>query len=98
MWQRNIDKIWVGVAGGLFLPLLIFGAIYLKNYSSQPLFEFLEEAVRLKLIPSMLSLSLIVNLAVFFLLYLFKYEMAPRGVILATFVWGLVIVYFRFIA
>lgn len=46
-------------------------------------------------IATLISLCLLTNLLLFFTLYWTKFEMAPRGVILATFVWGIAIVYFK---
>lgn len=97
MWKQRLDKMWVGGVLGLFLPVLVYTGIYLRHYSELPPLEFIKEAIYLGLMPRVLSISLIINLASFFLFYLFKYEMAPRGIILSTMLWGAVIVYFKFL-
>lgn len=97
MWKQKLDKMWAGEVMGLFLPVFVYTGIYLRHYADLPPLEFMKEAIYLGLMPRLLSISLIINLASFFLLYLFKYEMAPRGIILSTMLWGAVIVYFKFL-
>lgn len=84
-----------GVLIGLILPTIFIFAFYLINYSYTTFIVMIEHYYEVGKISALLSLSLIINLIVFFTLYWRKFEMAPRGVILATFIWGIAIVYFK---
>jgi hypothetical protein len=97
MWRIKLDKIWIGFVAGLLLPPLMLIGIHLYNYSEQSLGEFLVHSAKVGFIAPFLSICQVLNLAGFFLLYIGKFEMAPRGVIMGTFFWGLVIVYFKFL-
>lgn len=97
MPQKRWDTILLGTIIGLLLPPLMLVGLHTSNYADKPLFDFLVYAANVAFLAPLLSFCLTLNLAVFFLLYLFKLEMAPRGMIMATFFWGLVIVYFKFL-
>jgi hypothetical protein len=95
MTKQRLDKIWVGVVLGFVLPCIFFYVFYLVNYSYTTFKIMVEHYFEVGGIAALLSLSLLTNLTVFFALYWTKFQMAPRGVILATFVWGAAIVYFK---
>lgn len=97
MLKQRFDKIWVGVVLGVLLPPIMLVGLHMSKYADKPLFDFLVYSANVAFLAPLLSFCLTLNLAVFFLLYLLKLEMAPRGMILGTFVWGLVIVYFKFL-
>lgn len=97
MLKKRLDKIWSGVILAILLPPIMLVGLHNANYSDKPLLDFLKHSANVGFISPLLSFCLTLNLAIFFLLYQFKFEMAPRGMILGTFFWGLVIVYFKFI-
>jgi len=47
-------------------------------------------------LPGLISIGLVGNLGAFFLFYRFKLDVSARGVIMATFLYGLVIVILKF--
>jgi uncharacterized membrane protein len=85
----------LGVITGIVLPSIFIYIFYMINYSYTTFTIMVEHYHSVGRISSLLSLSLLVNLVVFFVLYWRKFQMAPRGVILATFIWGIAIVYFK---
>lgn len=95
MRKYKYDKMIVGVALGILLPSLFIFIFYLVNYSFTSFAITIEHYYEVGRLSALLSLSLLVNLALFFILYKLDYEMAPRGLILATFLWGIAIVYFK---
>lgn len=97
MLKKKLDKLVFGVVLGILLPPLMLVGLHSSNYADKPLYDFLVHSANVGFISPLISFCLTLNLAIFFLLYQFKFEMAPRGMILATFFWGLVIVYFKFI-
>lgn len=95
MFKKKFDNILSGVITGVVLPSIFIYVFYMINYSYTTFTVMVEHYYDVGRISSLLSLSLLVNLVVFFLLYWRKFEMMPRGVILATFIWGIAIVYFK---
>ena len=95
MWKQRYDKIWAGIIAGLVVPTLFIYLFSLALHSESNLGNVLYHYYSVGKISSLLSLSLLCNLAVFFILYRMKLEMAPRGVILATLIWGIAIIYFK---
>jgi hypothetical protein len=93
------DTFYIGFALGFLFPLLAFALIYIFwFYDSMTLVEFFQ-ALRLRsnLFAGVLSLSLILNLPVFFLnIWSYRYNTA-RGVIFATMIYGAMIVYLKIV-
>ena len=89
------NSIGIGLIAGLIAPF--FGnVIYWRlQFSELTYMEFLHHVIRYKLIPAVGSMSLLPNLAVFFLFLQFHHDNSARGTLIATFVYGLVIVIFK---
>lgn len=98
MRKYKYDKIVWGVVAGLLLPTLAIFIFYLINFSYTSFAITIAHYYEVGELSALLSLSLLVNLGLFFLLYKLDFEMAPRGLILATFLWGMAIVYFKVIS
>jgi len=85
------DKMLIGLAGGLIVPLLAF-AIYFKI--RDPYLSISDSVQRLKesgVISYYMSLCAIANLLLFFLFLNLNAERAARGVLGATIVYALTI-------
>lgn len=85
---KRFDQILVGWAIGMILPLAIFLIFYMVKYSDLGLTEYLRDIWQAKILMKLLSLCVFPNLAIFFLFLRMRYEMAARGVILATFMYA----------
>ena len=90
------NTLWFGFIIGLFAPIIIFLGIKNYNYKHLPMEEFLSNAMEFKLMSVFLSQSLIINLGMFFALLMTEQERGAKGVILATFIYGFAIIYFKF--
>lgn len=96
--SRRWNKLWIGLALGTVLPLIVFLLIYLFGYSKTPFGEFLEYAFVMKALPKILGLCAIPNLAIFYLFLNREFWNATRGVIAATMLCTLAVVAVKFLA
>lgn len=89
--ERKADKIWVGLLTGLLLPFLVMLIVYLSSYAYLTVPDFLFKMAFQAVFLKLLSLCAVVNLGSFFLFYQGKYDRAARGVILATFIFAIIV-------
>ena len=82
--SRRWNKFWIGLLLGVFLPLLVFLLIYLIGYSKSTLMEFVQYALMMLVLPKILSLCIVPNLAIFYFFLNKEFWYATRGVITAT--------------
>ena len=98
MRKRNrYDRILTGWLPGIIAPLIIFLLIYLVKYSEMEFMIYLKNVWTMKIFLKLLSLCVFPNLALFFLFYRMKYDMAARGVIMATFIYAFVVLFAKLI-
>ncbi|MCG9881143.1 MAG: hypothetical protein MH472_11145 [Bacteroidia bacterium] len=92
-WKDNLG---LGFLLGLIGPTLGIIGFYLVNYNASSFFDFVDLTITQKLLSPLLSLCCVINLALFYLFIHFEKYPTGRGIILATFLYGLVIVLFKF--
>lgn len=86
--KQRFDRILTGWSIGTILPLIFFLIIYQVKYSEMELMVYLKNMWYMKVLLKILSLCVFPNLGVFYLFYRDKYDMAARGVIMATFMYA----------
>lgn len=91
-----LDHIVVGFISGIVVPSIVIYFFYLFNFSTSSLDVFLNLAVKQKLLSPLLALCCVMNLGIFFSFMHFDKLSASRGVILATFLYGFIIVLLKF--
>lgn len=89
--RNSIDRLAVGFAIGLFVPVIFFLIIYQIKYAEMELLSYIRSTWQMKIFLKILSLCVFPNLGFFLLFYRLKYDMAARGVILATFMYAFVV-------
>lgn len=77
-----------GLLIGLAIPLVVFYITYQVKYSDIDFVLFLKGMWRMKIFLKLLSVCVFPNLGIFLLFYRMKYDLAARGVILATFIFA----------
>lgn len=85
-----------GFAGGLIAPLLGFYLYYLSLFRQMELADFFKGLQANNTLAAAISLSLLANLALFFILDRFGKLRTQQGVIAATFIYGFCIMYLKF--
>ena len=85
--RNRFDRILSGWLLGTIVPLVIFLITYEIKYSEIEFAVYLKNLWNMKLFLKILSLCVFPNLGFFLLFYRLKYDMAARGVIMATFMY-----------
>jgi hypothetical protein len=79
------NSVVVGVVCGIIVPAIVFFLLHTFTYNRvTPEYLFNSPGILAKL----LSLSLLGNLAAFFLFLKYDFELSAKGVLFSTFVWG----------
>jgi uncharacterized protein (DUF486 family) len=86
--RNRYDQLLTGWLIGIIAPLIIFLTVYLVNYNATDFMVYLRNVWQMKIFLKILSLCVFPNLGFFFLFYRMKYDMAARGVIMATFMYA----------
>ncbi|HCY42582.1 MAG TPA: hypothetical protein DHV48_14700 [Prolixibacteraceae bacterium] len=89
--RNRFDHLPIGWIIGTILPLIIFFITYLVKYSEMEFSVFLRSMWEMKVLLKLLSICVFPNLGFFMLFYRLKYDMAARGVILATFMYAFLV-------
>jgi hypothetical protein len=87
------DAIETGLVIGIVAPVLAFLIYYFAKFSGYSITELLRHIIILKLLSPVISLSLVANLLAFFIFIWLKADKSAKGVLLATFIYGAVIVF-----
>ena len=93
---HKYDRLIIGLAGGILLPVLAFIISWLI-LSDNPLSQYIERFQKLDRISSLISLSAIPNLLLFFLFIWKNLYRSARGVIFATLIFAFVMLIFKFL-
>ena len=91
------DNTIIGLLVGLIAPLFVMLGFWQVQFGHTSLIGFYEVMVQSNNLPGLISIGLLGNLAGFFLFYRLKLDVSARGVIMATFLYGLVIVILKFL-
>ena len=89
--RNHYDRILTGWVIGTILPLIILLITYQVKYSEMEFMVFIKYMWRMKIFLKLLSVCVFPNLGFFLLFYRMKYDMAARGVILATFMYAFLV-------
>ncbi len=91
------DSVWLGIIFGLIAPSIGIVIFYLINFKEESLLEFVSVTIEGKILSPLLSLCAVINLGIFYLFLHFDKLYIARGVILATMIYGIVIVVSKFV-
>jgi hypothetical protein len=89
--QNTTDRLLVGWVIGIVVPLVFFFVFYKMKYSEMNFMIYLRNVWEMKIFLKIISLCVFPNLGFFFLFYRKKYDMAARGVIMATFMYAFLV-------
>jgi hypothetical protein len=96
MLKQKFDHLLLGLAIGLLAPTIGIMIFYFAKFDESNLSLFLTVSIQEKMLSPLLSLCAVINLAVFYLFIQFEKLQTGRGIILATFLYGLIIVLLKF--
>ncbi len=89
--RNRHDSMSTGFIIGIILPLVIFLITYFVKFSEMNFRDYLNNLWQMKIFMKLLSICVFPNLAFFLYFYKKKYDMAARGVIMATFVYAFLV-------
>ena len=94
--KSKFDALKVGAILGLITPILSIVIFYLIKFDTLNFMEFIEQMIVRNIYTQLISLCVIPNLGLFFIFIWKNFLYSGRGVILATFVYALLIVILKF--
>jgi len=89
--NRDIFK---GVILGIVSPIILF-VIVVVFFRESNLTDFINHQVTEHNLPSIISLTLLANLSLFFIKIKMNKDEQSRGILLSTFLYGIIIVYLK---
>ncbi len=91
------DSRFTGILTGLIAPIIGMLIFWMAAFGIDGLMDITVLLNQTDKLSALISLGLIANLGCFFLFYKMKLDESARGVILATFVYGFVILILKFV-
>ena len=89
--QLNINKLKYGFWPGLVFPLIVFLLMYFVRYQGITFKDYLVSLWRFQIFIKLLTLCVLPNLILFLFFFRKKYDMAARGVLMATFIYAFLV-------
>ena len=94
---EKYNNLRIGLILGVLAPLLGFIVIYGVAFRGMSLSEYVDLLIYNKKLSSIISLSVIPNLLLFFIFIWLNYLYSARGVLASTLIFALVVVITKFI-
>ncbi len=94
--RSKFDAPLVGLILGVIVPLFGVFIFYKFNFKTLDFGEFIDYVSRKGMFPQLLSLSVIANLGLFFTFIWKKFYYSAKGVIMATFLYVLVVIILKY--
>lgn len=92
------NKLFIGITTGLVLPVVTSYLIYLTKYEGvYSYWEFMQGLLVLHTLGKMISISVLANLIVFIIAITYEKYILSKGLVIATFVWVLVVLGVKFL-
>ena len=91
MQRQLFNSQKTGFTLGLILPLISFLIFYLFRYRDIPLVEFFNYVYFRHVLSPLLSLNILPNLILFFIFIRKNYLFSARGVLIATFIFAVLV-------
>ncbi len=95
MQKPELNSQITGLLAGIVLPLISFLMFYLFRYREIPFFEFIMHIYSREILSPLLSLNILPNLILFYLFIRKDYLFSARGVVLATLLFAVIVLFFR---
>lgn len=96
-WKLKKDAILTGILTGIAAPPFGFIIYYFWKFSDREFIPFFKLIVEVHMLSPVISLALILNLVAFFIFIWLKADRSAKGVLLATFLYGGLILILRYL-
>jgi len=94
---KKWDKMWVGAVLGIIAPLIVFFLYLYNRYDYISLHEDMFTTLIKTIFAPLMSLSVVINLGLFYLFLWRKRGFAANGIILSTIVISIVVFVYKFL-
>ena len=91
-----INQTIIGLIVGLIAPFIAF-SVFVLFYLELDLFITISEVSKSNRLPHIISLTLLINLVIFFMKIKTRRDDAARGVLGGTILYGFLVIYLKFI-
>jgi hypothetical protein len=91
------NDVRLGLAAGLIVPLITVFIFYLVKFNHYSLVEFFSAMISRNVLSSLLSICVIPNLLIFFIFIWTNMLYTARGVLMATFVFAVMVVIVKYL-
>jgi hypothetical protein len=95
--KSKVNNIYLGIILGLIVPVITVFLVYKIRFNQFNWEEFINLFVQRRVLSSLLSLCVIPNLLVFMIFIWLNHLYSARGVLLSTFIVGIIIVGVKFL-
>ena len=95
--RKGLNTVTFGLLAGILIPLLALVIFYFGSSAELSFSEFIVFIVSRRKLSSLISLSLVPDLLVFFIFIWLNYLYSARGVLGAVFILALVVVMTKFL-
>lgn len=93
--KAALDKIWIGLAMGIALPIIVFYLYYLVKFGEIQFFDYLRSLHYYRLLFKIMSLCVLSDLPLFYVFIQFKYYRGARGIVMACFLFAFGVMGYR---
>lgn len=87
----RFDAFWIGILVGIFLPALALLMFYYSTFEHVPFGYFFTYMQKITVLPKLISLCALPNLALFFLFLSRNHYKSSKGVVIATMILTIVV-------
>jgi hypothetical protein len=95
--KKRLNNGAFGLIAGLLVPLMALVVFYFVSSPGSTVPEFIEIIVSRKKLSSLISLSVVPDLLVFFIFIWLNYLYSARGILAAVFILALIVVLTKFL-
>ena len=89
---KDINKLKFGFWPGLIFPIVVFLLMYVVKSKDLSFLEYLSGLWKFNILLKLLTLCVLPNLLLFLYFFRKRYDMAARGVLMATFVYAFLVI------
>ena len=93
--KERFDTVLMGINIGVIAPIIgacLYYLVYVSRFPGTTFDEYTEFIIDYTVLPAVLSLAALVNLALFFLFLKFNIEKGARGILASTIFYGFIII------
>jgi len=96
-WSVKLDKFWIGFIMAIIVPVITLSITYYHTFGNQHITEFFQFLHDRQIMSKLFSLCVLPNLAIFFLYIWGNFLKGARGVLAATIVVAIFVVFIQFV-